>query len=194
MRSSDEQAFADAVARHRPELERHCARLLRSGSDAEDAVQDALLRAWRSRRTLASSSPRAWLYRIATNACLDLLARRPLPPAALDEERAAPPEERPDAKVLARETVELALLTAIQELPARQHACFVMRDVLRWSAGESADALATSVPAANSALQRARRGLRARLAPDPHQWHCAPPSRTERRVVRCYLSALGEAA
>jgi len=188
--SVDDEAFAAAIARHRPELQRHCARLLRSGADAEDALQDALLKAWRSRRTLASSCPRAWLYRIATNACLDVLARRAEVAAELDEEAAAPSEERPDARVLSRETVELALLTAIQQLPPRQHACFVMRDLLRWTADESACALATSVAATNSALQRARRGLRTRLAADPLEWQCAPPSPSERRVLSFYLSAV----
>src|SRR3954447_17124126 len=100
---TEEQALVAAIARHRPELERHCARLLRSGADAEDALQDALLRAWRSRRTLVSTSPRAWLYRIATNACLDVMARREPAPAPLDEESEGPCEERPETMVLARE-------------------------------------------------------------------------------------------
>jgi RNA polymerase sigma factor (sigma-70 family) len=175
--------FADVLAFHRPELHRHCCRLLRSAPDAEDALQDALLNAWRARGTLASRSPRGWLYRIATNACLDVIARRRTEHAPLDEAFVAPAEERPDAIVLERETVELAVLTAIQRLPARQHASFVLRDVLRCSSEESADVLATSLAASNSALQRARSGLREQLAPDRLQWSCAPATRAERRYV-----------
>src|SRR5690349_5011988 len=102
--------FADLLARHRPELHRHCTRMLRSSTDAEDAVQDALLNAWRARRSVTSDAPRAWLYRIATNACLDQLARRKAPPAALADDHAPDPE----AIVLARETVQIALRTARQ--------------------------------------------------------------------------------
>jgi RNA polymerase sigma-70 factor, ECF subfamily len=189
-----EDAFAAVVRRHRPELYRHCVRLLRSGTDAEDALQDALLRAWRARHGFASGSPRAWLYRIATNACFDLLARRDSTLAPLDDEAAsqaaAPSEHRPDAVVLAQETVELTLLTAIQHLPARQHACFVMRDVLSWSAVDSARALSISVAASNSSLQRARHGLRARLAPSRLEWARIPASTSQRDAVRCYVSAL----
>jgi RNA polymerase sigma-70 factor (ECF subfamily) len=190
--ATDEEAFAAVVERHRTELHRHCARLLRSGADAEDALQETLLRAWRSRHTLSSDPPRAWLYRIATNACLDLLARRDPTLASLDDEAAfaAPPEQRPDAIVLTRETVELALLTAVQQLPPRQHASLVMRDVLSWSARETAAGLATSVAATNSALQRARHTLRSRLAADRLAWACAPASPSQRRTVRDYLSAI----
>ena len=155
-------AFTTLVHRHRGELHRHCAHMLRSPADAEDALQDTLLRAWRSRRTLASRSPRGWLYRIATNACIDLIARRqPLIEDTAQREPIAPAEQQPDAVLVARETLVLAL----RQLPPRQHICFVLRDVLDWSAGDTASALSISVPAANSALQRARSRLRTQLAP-----------------------------
>jgi RNA polymerase sigma-70 factor (ECF subfamily) len=188
---ADEPAFAAAVRRHGPELRRHCARMLRSPVDADDALQETLLRAWRSRRTLGSGATRAWLYRIATNACLDLVARREPTCALLEaDEPEAPSEQRPDSHVLAREALELALLTAIQELPERQHASLVLRDVLDCSARETASTLSTSVAAVNSSLQRSRDGLRERLAADRLEWACAPPSGSEQRALRRYLRAL----
>ena len=131
----DEHAFAAIVESHRDELDRHCARLLRSPADAEDALQETFLRAWRSLHRCCSS-PRPWLYRIATNVCFDVLAARRTAPVTVERvpEAVAPSELQPDAVVIAGETVELALLTAVRHLPARQHACLVMRDVLRWSA------------------------------------------------------------
>ena len=188
---ADEPVFAAAVQRHRPELHRHCARLLRSPADAEDALQETLLRAWRSRRTLASGATRAWLYRIATNTCLDLVARRE-PTHALPEEDTteAPYEQRPDARILAQETLELALLTAIQQLPERQHASLVLRDVLDCSARETASVLSTSVAATNSALQRSRDNLRERLAADRLEWACQPPTPSQRHTLARYLQAL----
>jgi RNA polymerase sigma factor (sigma-70 family) len=189
---AERQEFAAVLEDHRAELQRHCTRLLGSPTDAEDALQEALLRAWRSRHTLASDAPRAWLYRIATNACLDLAARRGPALAPLEDEPAfaAPCEQRPDAIVLNRETVELALLTAVQQLPPRQHASLVMRDALSCSASETATALATSVAATNSALQRARQAMRSRLATDRLDWACAPASPSQRRALRVYLTAL----
>ena len=185
-----EPAFAAAVQRHGPELHRHCARMLRSPVDAEDALQETLLRAWRSRRTLASGATRAWLYRIATNACFDLAARRePTCELPDDDEPEAPFEQRPDAQLLAQETLELALLTAIQQLPERQHASLVMRDVLEYSARDTATTLSTSVAAVNSALQRSRGGLRERLAADRHEWACEPPSASQRHALERYLRA-----
>ncbi len=175
--------FAETLALHRPELHRHCCRMLRSVPDAEDALQDALLNAWRARRTLAARSPRAWLYRIATNACLDVIARRRSEYAPLDDALAAPVDQRPDTIVLERETVELAVLTALRELPPRQHASFVLRDVLRCSSEECAEAMATSVAASNSALQRARDGLRTQLARERLDWGGAPATGAERRYV-----------
>src|SRR5262245_4092614 len=103
---SNEPVFAALLERHRAELLRHCTRLLGSPADAEDALQETLLRAWRSRHTLASGAVRPWLYRIATNACFDLAARRGPHLAGLDElannEPAAPADERPDAIVIAQ--------------------------------------------------------------------------------------------
>src|SRR4051812_11833847 len=187
----DERAFTTAVQRHRGELQRHCARVLGSQAEAEDAVQETLLRAWRGRRTLSSACPRAWLYRIATNACCDLLARRESTLALPEDDDApGPVAAQPEAMVVDQEALELALLTAIQHLPPRQHASFVMRDVLKWSASEAAAALSTTVPATNSALQRARSGLRERLPPGRQEWTCPPPCAAQRRTLRRYLSAI----
>jgi RNA polymerase sigma-70 factor (ECF subfamily) len=154
---TDHESFAVLIERHRGELHRHCVRVLRSPADAEDALQDALLRAWRARHTVAAGAARAWLYRIATNACYDRLARRREMLVSLDAE--------PDVIVLSRESTDVALVAAIRRLPERQQAVLVMRDVLNWSAQETAAVLSTSVAAANSALQRARSNLRASYLP-----------------------------
>ncbi len=169
----------ERIGRYRAELHVHCYRLLGSFTDAEDLVQESLLRAWRSPGEFEGEAGlRAWLYRIATNACLDAIRRQarqapvvasfadvpwlePYPDLLLDE--VAPSEEEPDAVVVARETIELAFLATIQLLPAQQRAVLVLRDVVGWSARETADALGTSVAAVNSALQRARATLRERL-------------------------------
>src|SRR4051812_48975882 len=178
MTGTDEPTFNAAVERHRRELHVHCYRMLGSFDEAEDAVQEALMRAWRRRETYAGDGLRAWLYKIATNVCLDELRRtkrrvpvlnsiaevpwlQPYPDRLLDE--IAPSEEQPDAVVVARETIELTYMAVIQLLPPRQRAVLVLRDVLEWSAAETADILELSVPAANSALQRARATLRDRL-------------------------------
>jgi RNA polymerase sigma-70 factor (TIGR02960 family) len=174
-RGGDESAFARLVEPHRRELHVHCYRMVGSFEDAEDLVQETFLRAWRSRHTFDRGAwLRAWLYRIATNVCLDELRRtarrvpsrrsiaevpwlQPYPDRLLDE--VAPSEEEPDAVVVARETIELAYLAVIQLLPPRQRAVLILRDVLEWSAAETAAALEMSVAAANSALQRARATL-----------------------------------
>jgi RNA polymerase sigma-70 factor (TIGR02960 family) len=172
--AGDEAAFARLVERHRRELHVHCYRMLGSFDEAEDVVQETYLRAWRKRDTFSGDKFRAWLYRIATNASLDALRRRsrhgtrvdsyadiphlqPYPDRLLDE--VAPSDDEPDAVVVARETIELAFLAAIQLLPGRQRAALIARDVLGWSAVETAELLGTSVAAANSALQRARATL-----------------------------------
>ncbi|MGI8691055.1 MAG: RNA polymerase subunit sigma-70, partial [Thermomicrobiales bacterium] len=165
-------AFAALTERHRRELHVHCYRMLASFDDAEDAVQETFLRAWRSRdRFDGSALFRAWLYRIATNVCLDLLRRnsrrlmtvhsfaevpwlQPYPDRLLDE--VAPSDDQPDAVIVERETIELAFLAALQVLPPRQRAALIVHDVLGWPAGETAALLETSIAAANSALQRAR--------------------------------------
>jgi RNA polymerase sigma-70 factor (TIGR02960 family) len=178
VRAGDEAAFGRVTERHRRELHVHCYRMLGSFDEAEDLVQETFLRAWRGRAGFdAGPGLRPWLYRIATNACLDALRRRsrrvttvesfaelpwmqPYPDRLLDE--VAPSEEEPDAVLVSRETIELAFLALIQLLPARQRAVVILRDVLGWSAKETADLLETSVASANSALQRARATLEER--------------------------------
>ncbi|WP_053203842.1 RNA polymerase subunit sigma-70 [Jiangella muralis] len=165
-----------AIEGHRRELHVHCYRLLGSFDDAEEVLQEALLRAWTHRDAFEpGTNARAWLYRIATNACLDLVRQRsrrpeqvrsfaevpwlqPYPDRLLDQ--VAPSADEPEAVVVGRETIELAFVAAMQELPAQQRAVLVMRDAIGWSAAETAAILETSVPAVNSALQRARATLR----------------------------------
>jgi RNA polymerase sigma-70 factor (TIGR02960 family) len=201
----DEPAFADFAQRHRRELHVHCYRMLASFDDAEDAVQEAFLRAWRSRDTLdGGSQRRAWLYRIATNVCLDVLRRKarrptvlrsfaevpwmqPYPDRLLDE--VAPTDEQPDAVVVERETIELAFLAALQVLPPRQRAALIARDVLGWPAVETASLLETSVPAANSALQRARSTMQAHLPARRTDWTVAATSAEERALLDRFIDA-----
>src|SRR6266536_3302820 len=170
--AGDETAFARLVRRYERELHVHCYRMLGSFTDAEDLVQETFLRAWRSRDGFSGGAGfRAWLYRIATNACLDEIRRgsrqvrslsslaevpwlQPYPDRLLDE--VAPGEAEPDAAVVARETIELAFLATLQLLPTQQRAALILRDVVGWSAAETARMLETSVAAANSALLRAR--------------------------------------
>jgi RNA polymerase sigma-70 factor (TIGR02960 family) len=175
----DEATFHALAERHRRELHVHCYRMLGSFDEAEDLVQETYLRAWRHRESFSGGAlMRAWLYRIATNACLDALRQskrrvasmhsfaevpwiQPYPDHLLDE--IAPTEEQPDVKVVAKETIELSYLAVIQLLPPRQRAVLILRDVLDWSASEVASVLEMSVAAANSALQRARATLEERL-------------------------------
>jgi RNA polymerase sigma-70 factor (TIGR02960 family) len=203
--AGDERAFAELVERHRRELHVHCYRMLGSFEEAEDLVQETFLRAWRGRgRFEGRAGFRAWLYRIATNACLDALrsSRRrvpslhsfaevpwlqPYPDRLLDE--LAPSDTEPDAVVVARETIELTYLAVIQLLPPRQRAVLILRDVLDWSAAETASALDTSVAAANSALQRARTTLRARLPARPSEWSGSAPSEQERLLLEGFIDA-----
>src|ERR1022692_4873399 len=161
--AGDERAFRRLVGPYRHALEVHCYRMLGSPHDAEDVVQETLLRAWRG---LERFEPRAalqtWLYRIATNACLDELERRPRRPEPVQPypdrqvEEAASPTYDPAARYAVREGMELALLTAIQQLPGRQRAVLILRDVLGWTSPEVAELLESTVSAVNSALQRAR--------------------------------------
>ena len=156
------------VERHRGELEAHCRRIVGS-ADAEDAVQEALLRAWRALPSLERpASARAWLYRIATNASLDAVARRPPRPVPMD---GADPHESidlpdpapgPEERLERRESLELAVRRATHLLPHNQRAVLIMREALGYSARETADLLDTSVAAVNSSLQRARRTLELR--------------------------------
>ncbi|WP_367127224.1 RNA polymerase subunit sigma-70 [Saccharothrix sp. HUAS TT1] len=191
--------FTQEAERHRHELRVHCYRLLGSFDEAEDLVQETFLRAWRARDTFAGrSSFRAWLYRIATNACLDVIGRRP-PLATTDGMPAADVpwlqpfpdallDAEPDAEVVARETIELAFLAAVQHLPAKQRAVLVLRDVLGWRASEAAELLDDSVPAVNSALQRARATMRKHLPPRRADWSGEPNPR-EKAVVRKFVEA-----
>jgi len=163
--------FAEQVLQHRPQLLAHCYRMTGALSDAEDALQDALIRAWRSLPAFEGrSSLRTWLYKITTNACLDLLANRrartmPEHVEPTDEATADPawlePLPTPDAVYASREAVRLAFVIALQVLPPRQRAVLILRDVVGFSAEETARILETSVAAVNSALQRARAELEA---------------------------------
>jgi RNA polymerase sigma-70 factor, ECF subfamily len=177
-------ATALKLEEHRPALVGHCYRMLGSVADAEDAVQETMLRAWRGRDRFAGrASLRTWLYRIATNVCLDQLGvrsrrARPTedgPPGTVDdrlEERepgywlepipddlALPTDGDPGELAILRQTIRLAFVAALQNLPPRQRAVLLLTDVLGWSAAEVAEGLGTTVTAANSALQRARSTL-----------------------------------
>ncbi|MBU2665465.1 RNA polymerase subunit sigma-70 [Actinoplanes bogorensis] len=209
--------LADAAERYRGELRVHCYRMLGSYDEAEDLVQEVFLRAWRGRDGFQGrSSLRAWLYRIATNACLDHLdgrARRVLPhhvgpPARFHETRVvpgevawlqpfpddlwvAPRDQGPDEAAVAKETLELAFLAAIQHLPARQRAAVILHDVLGWPARATAEVLDGTVASVNSALQRARATLRTHLPPGRNDWSPArPPSEDDRKLLRRYMEAV----
>jgi len=208
--------LAHAAEGHRRELLVHCYRMLGSLEDAEDAVQETLLRAWRYRDSLQTGAPlRPWLYRIATNVCLDAIARdarraalaartgsedgadagldeivwlQPIPDAVL--EPATPPTRTPEGIALTREAIELAFLTVIQLLTPQQRAALILCDVLDWSAKEAADLLDVTVPAVNSALQRARSRLRARLPTSKPTWPAgADASAAERELMEKYVAA-----
>jgi RNA polymerase sigma-70 factor (TIGR02960 family) len=200
-----QSAFAALSQRHRRELHVHCYRMLASFDDAEDAVQETFLRAWRSRDSFDGSSLlRAWLYRIATNVCLDMLRRsshqaqamhsfaevpwlQPYPDRLLDE--VAPSSDRPDAAVIERETIELAFLAALQVLPPRQRAALVARDVLGWPASQTAELLEISVAAANSALQRARATMREHLPARRAEWSAGHPTAGELDLLERFIDA-----
>jgi RNA polymerase sigma-70 factor (TIGR02960 family) len=206
--------FANAAEGHRHELLVHCYRMLGSLPDAEDAVQETLLRAWRYRDSLKEGAPlRPWLYRVATNACLDAIARderrailsaraaaddgataddvvwlRPIPDSVL--EPPAPPASGPEAMALTRETIEIAFLTVIQLLTPQQRAVLILCDVLDWSAKEAADLLDISAQAVNSALQRARTKLHERLPSRNRAWATSvDPSDAERDLLKKYVEA-----
>ena len=179
-----------ALALHRPEILRHCTRLLGSAHEADDAVQETFLRAWLRRATFRGGSVRAWLYSIATNVCFDAMTRRRRSSGSEPPEVAAPRHEEPDAVLVSRETVELALLASLRHLPERQHASLVLRDVLGLSADETASALSLSVPATNSALQRARGGLRRHLAGHRLEWASVPPSDGQRERLASCMAAV----
>src|ERR1700755_1113588 len=158
--AGDERAFRRLVEPYRRPPEGHCYRMLGSVHDAEDVLQETLLKAWRSLEGFEGrSSVHTWLYRIATNACLDELERRPRRPQPVVDpypDRRAPADAGRGARSLQREGMEIAFLTAIQRLPGRQRAVLILRDLLGWSAEETADLLESTSTAVNSALQRAR--------------------------------------
>jgi RNA polymerase sigma-70 factor, ECF subfamily len=208
-RGAVEQALED----HRRELTGYCYRMLGSGFDAEDAVQETLLRAWKSADGFEGrASVRSWLYRIATNVCLDQLrsaqrrvqpmdlassgpADTPLPSplpestwiSPIADERVLPVESDPAGTVALRESVRLAFVAALQRLPARQRAVLILREVLRWQATEVADLLDTSVASVNSALQRARATLAA--APISDDDTSASVDAADRELLARYVDA-----
>ncbi|SNT61352.1 RNA polymerase, sigma subunit, ECF family [Streptosporangium subroseum] len=217
--AGDEPAFTELVERHRRELRVHCYRMLGSFEESEDLVQETFLRAWRGRETFQGRSTfRAWLYRIATNACLDFLDRHPRHPRPRETGQgphgASPPAEipwlqpypdgllepvasgdaEPDAAAVGRETIELAFLAALQHLPPGQRAALILRDVLGWPAKETAALLETSVDSVKSALKRARSTLRTHLPERRLEW--APstaPTARERELLRRFMDAHAQA-
>ena len=196
-RAGDEAAFRGLVEPHHAELHAHCYRMLGSAHDADDALQDALLRAWKGlARFEGRSSLRSWLFRIATNACLDAIARRPKRVLPIDYGPAADPAEEPgeplagsvwvepyadealgmqdgyaapEARYERRESVELAFIAALQHLPPRQRAVLVLREVLGFAAREVAEMLDTTTASVNSSLQRARAAVEERLPEQSQQ-------------------------
>jgi RNA polymerase sigma-70 factor, ECF subfamily len=196
-RTGDDDAFGRLVEPYRAELQAHCYRMLGSLQDAEDALQEALLRAWRALpRFEGRSSLRSWLYTIATNACLRAIERRPKRVLPIDYAPAADPHDGPaepvtesvwlepypdeklgleggllgpDARYEQREGIELAFTAALQHLPARQRAVLILRDVLGFSARETAEALETTPVSIDSALQRAHKSIGERVPKQSQQ-------------------------
>jgi RNA polymerase sigma-70 factor, ECF subfamily len=213
-RSGDERAYDRLVEPHRAELRAHCYRMLGSAHDAEDALQDALLRAWRGLAGFEGrSSLRSWLYTIATNACLKAIERRPKLVLPIDYGPAADPHDlgnepwiepypddqlglgtgltAPEARYERRESVELAFVAALQHLAPRPRAVLMLREVLGFSAREVAEALDTTVASVNSALQRARRTVEERMPPMSQQTTLrALGDERMRAVVEDYTDAL----
>ena len=214
--AGDEAAFTMLTRRYRRELHVHCYRMLGSFEDAEDLVQETFLRAWQKRESYQGRATfRAWLYRIATNACIDFLEHnerrvieisarvapdaeksvaphvtwlQPYPNRFL--EQSAPADAEPDAKLVRKETIELAFVVAVQFLPPKQRAVLILRDVLDWSANETAELLDSSVASVNGALQRARAALRARQPNrDTHQVRIPDSSEQERLLMKQYVEA-----
>ncbi|MEU2908701.1 sigma-70 family RNA polymerase sigma factor [Streptomyces massasporeus] len=200
---------------HRTELTGYCYRMLGSSFEAEDAVQDTMVRAWRGYATFEGrSSLRSWLYRIATNVCLDMLTAgnkraRPMDltePTPLARAALSPRpdntwlEPMPDARVLpsthdpaeaavAKESVRLAFMAALQQLPAKQRVVLILREVLAWKASEVAELLDTSVASVNSALQRARATLAERQEPGAEAAVSDPLDEDQRKLLDRYVAA-----
>src|ERR1700722_16190050 len=208
----------DELEEHSQELTGYCYRMLGSGFEADDAVQETMVRAWRAAdRFEGRSSVRSWLYRIATNVCLDMLRGRGRRARPMELGPSMPPEESSLARVLpehswvspiadsrvlpedgdpaeiavARETVRRAFVTALQHLPPRQRAALILCEVLRWQASETADLLGTSVAAVNSALQRARATLATvqggTQSGDSISARAAPAEDSERQLLAQYV-------
>jgi RNA polymerase sigma-70 factor, ECF subfamily len=219
VRCGDEAAFERLIAPYRSELHAHCYRMLGSLHDTEDAMQEAMLRVWRNLDSLADRAAlRAWLYRIVTNACLDLIARRKKRLLPFEYGPAADPEQppgepvaesvwiepypdealgvedgrlAPDADYEQREAVELAFVAAMQHLPARQRAVLILREVLGFSAQEVGETLETSVPSVNSALQRARKTVEDKVPERSQQLTLrALGDRRMREIVDGYMEAM----
>jgi RNA polymerase sigma-70 factor (ECF subfamily) len=197
--ASDDAWLAELEEYRRP-LTGYCYRMLGSAFEAEDAVQETMVRAWKNAGSFEGrSAVRSWVYRIATNVCLDMLRGRqrrarpmdmgpsrrpdddlgaPLPENAwvtpIPDDRVLPPDGNPEELAVARESIRLAFVTALQHLPPRQRAVLILREVLRWQASEVAELLDTSVASVNSALQRARATLAGR-APDETASGGSPP-------------------
>jgi RNA polymerase sigma-70 factor (TIGR02960 family) len=193
----DEATFEELAQRHTRELHVHCYRMLASFDEAQDAVQETMLRAWKARAGVEGGPfARAWLYRIATNVCLNVIRSRtrlssfadvpwlqPYPDVLLDQ------SAQPDEIAVARETIELAFLAALQVLPPRQRAALLARDVLDMTAAETAQLLETSVAAANSALQRARATMQDHLPSHRSDWVAHEPSVDERGLLAQFIDA-----
>jgi RNA polymerase sigma-70 factor (ECF subfamily) len=219
-RDGDERAFGDLVERYRGELHAHCYRMLGSVHDAEDALQETMLRAWRGLpRFEGRSSLRSWLYTIATNTSLNLISRRPKRVLPVDFGPAADPHDGPgqplvestfvepypdealgledgfagpEARYELRESVELAFVAALQHLPASQRAALILREVLGFSAREAADTLETTTASVNSALQRARKAIDERLPEQSQQATLrALGDERLREIVESYIEAMG---
>jgi RNA polymerase sigma-70 factor (ECF subfamily) len=204
-----EAQLGDRLEEHRRELTAYCYRMLASPFEAEDAVQETMIRAWRGyERFEGRAALRSWLYRIATNVCLDMLNGRERRPRPMDLGPAAAPvienlniptevawlQPAPDALVvpdgdpadvaLARESLRLAFVAALQHLPPRQRAVLILAEVLRWQATEIAELLDTSVPSVNSALQRARATIDTR-----DMTRSEPLGAAERELLDRYVTA-----
>ncbi|MFD5570188.1 sigma-70 family RNA polymerase sigma factor [Streptomyces cadmiisoli] len=204
-----------ALEKHRVELTGYCYRMLGSSFEAEDAVQDTLVRAWRSfDKFEGRSSVRSWLYRIATNVCLDMLSAGNRRARPMDLSEATPLaraalsprpdhtwlEPMPDARVLpatadpaeaavAKESVRLAFMAALQQLPPKQRAVLILREVLAWKAAEVAELLGTSVASVNSALQRARATLAERADTGADAAVSDPLDEEQQKLLERYVAA-----
>jgi len=211
-RSAD--AWLEELERYRRPLTGYCYRMLGSAFEADDAVQETIVRAWKNAHNFEGrSAVRSWLYRIATNVCLDMLRGRHRRARPMDmgpahradgeigpmlaenlwvtpvpDDRVLPPDGNPEELALARESIRLAFVAALQHLPARQRAVLILREVLRWQAAEVADLLDTTVASVNSALQRARATLAARpVDGDGPRGELADPAQAE--LLARYVAA-----